>query len=151
MPFIIPSVLFQNWVYPARCSVDITWNNAAKSNAWLHPPGNLAGQAWNYQLRMIDKTLIHVELRSALASPHRSLPGPWLQRHLGLCDRKRPKKSFTTTSKEIYILYYGFCVPWESYFCEPYFHKILLNFHFFHYLYLVQISNLGLVFTIETT
>lgn len=37
----------------------ITRNNAvAKSNAWLSPPGNLAGQAWNYQLQMIDKTLI---------------------------------------------------------------------------------------------
>ena len=30
----------------------------------MHPLGNLAGQAWNYQLQMIDKTLIHVELES---------------------------------------------------------------------------------------
>ena len=47
------------WHSEAVWCPPITRNNAvAKSNAWLSPPGNLAGQAWNYQLQMIDKTLI---------------------------------------------------------------------------------------------
>ena len=95
-------------------TVDITWNNAAKSNAWLHPPGNLAGQAWNYQLRMIDKTLIHVELRSALASPRRSAPGRLLP-----CRLRPPSSALTDwvtekliANKKHFIL--TFLTRWES-------------------------------------
>ena len=58
------------WHSEAVWCPPITRNNAvAKSNAWLSPPGNLAGQAWNYQLQMIDKTLIRRALPVWYAAP----------------------------------------------------------------------------------
>ena len=58
------------WHSEAVWCPPITRNNAvAESNAWLSPPGNLAGQAWNYQLQMIDKTLIRRALPVWYAAP----------------------------------------------------------------------------------